>query len=380
VRLIRFLTTGQANEGGRLRTAFLLAAGLLCALLLPLLSRSPAAAAGNATIGFDMQPGDAPVSASGNSQSCISVSPGEEFNADVFVTNVNSLTAWELRVDYDPSIVSLQSADYNFLLVQNGGQIFPSEFVQEKPGRMFLAAADTSSRSSGSGVLARLHLKALSNGVSSLQITTSPTYYGPRLTGARGATIGDVNGDGIFDGAVTGGSVAVGRSCAPSTPAPTPQPGQASPPPGSSPATSPPGSGGAASSGDNPTPGSGASGSGGDIATPGSDNSVGNSNSHDTQPASSPLVANAGSQGGSEPTSAAGAQGGSEPTSAAGAQAGDSNTQANNGDQTGQNAKGNGGGSSSILFAAAVVSALALLAGTGLILARLRWARQDRNT
>lgn len=367
MRLISFLPTGQANEGGRLRAAFLLAAGLLCALLVPLGSGSPAAAAGNSTIGFDMQTGDAPVSSASDSQSCVSVSAGDEFNADVFVTNVDSLTAWELRVDYDPSIVSLESADYSYLLVQSGGQIFPSEFVQEKPGRMFLAAAETSFPDSGSGVLARLRMKALSNGASSLQITTNPSYYGPRLTGARGVAIGDVNGDGIFDGAVTGGSVAVGRSCAPSTPAPTPQPGQASPPPGSSPATVPPGSG-SGSSGDNPTPGSGASGSGGDMATPGSDNGVGNSTSHDTQPASSPLVANAGSQGGSEPTSAAGAQ------------AGDSNTQANNGDQTGQNTKGNGGGSSSILFAAAVVSALALLAGTGLILARLRWTRQDRNT
>lgn len=353
------------REEGRLKTAFLVVAGVLCALLMAAVTGSPAAAAGSSTVGIDMQPGDTPASAAGSPSGCASVSAGDELTADVFVTNVDSLTAWELRVDYDPSIVSLQSADYNFLLVQNGGQIFPSEFVQEKPGRMFLAAADTSSRSSGSGVLARLHLKALADGVSSLQITTSPSYYGPRLTGARGATVGDVNGDGIFDGPVTGGSVAVGLSCGPSTPLVTPPPAPASPPAGSTSATSPEASGSSSSTGDTATPASGASGPGGDTATPGSDNSGGggggggSGNGQATEPPSSPIVDNAGSIGGSAPTGDAGAQ------------AGNSTTQPNNGGSAGQN-KSSGGGSSStlIIVAAAVLAALALLVGAGLIVVR----------
>ena len=342
--------------------ALLLVGCLLGALSVSL--RSHVSADTGSTIGIDMQPGDVPASSAGDSQGCVSVNPGDKFNADVFITNVASLTAWELRVDYDPSIVSLESADYNYLLVQSGGQIFPSAFEQEKPGRMFLAAAETSSADSGAGVLARLHMKAISSGASSLQITTNPSYYGPRLTGARGVIVGDVNGDGIFDGAVSGGSVAVGRSCAPATAAPTPQPGQGSSPPGSSPTTFPPGSGGSGSSGDNPTPGSGASGSGADT-TPGTDNGVGNGNSHDTQPSSSPVVANVGSAGGSEPTGGAGAQGG------------DSNTQANNGDTASQSAQHSDGSNTSTLLivAAAIFAALALLVGAGLILVRPAWRR-----
>lgn len=241
-------------------TAFPVVAGVLCALLLALVSRNPVSADSGTTIGIDMQPVDGTASSADGGQGCVSVKAGDNFNADVFITNTDPLTEWELRVDYDPSIVSLESADFNYLLVESGGQLFRSDFEQEKPGRIFLDAVEPHSPDGGSGVLARLHLKALSDGASSLQITKDPSYFGPRLIGARGAIVGDTNGDGIFDGAVTAGSVAVGRSCAPTTPSPVPTsrpPGQASPPPGSGTAT-------AAPAGSDPGPGASTTAPGGD--------------------------------------------------------------------------------------------------------------------
>jgi hypothetical protein len=374
VAFIGLLTSGLARREGRRKTAFPVFAGVLCALLLALVSRNPVSADSGTTIGINMQPGAGTASSAGDSQGCVSVKAGDSFNADVFITNTAPLTEWELRVDYDPSIVSLESADSNYLLVASGGQLFRSDFEQEKPGRVFLDAVEPHSPDGGSGVLTRLHLKALSDGTSSLQITTNPSYFGPRLVGAGGAIVGDTNGDGIFDGAVTGGSVAVGRSCAPTTPSPvsTPAPGQASPTPGSgtstaAPAGSDPGSGGitTAPGGDNSGGAGNGPGPGGSTTAPAGDNSSGAGNGQNADPASSPIVANAGSIGGSGPTGDAALQGG------------DSNTQNSNGSSTvqGTSNQDNSGSSTPILMAAAVFAALAILAGAGLFIIRLRWTR-----
>jgi hypothetical protein len=351
LRLLRRVMAFDRTRIGS--TAFPIVAGVLCALLLALGGRSPVSADNSTTIGIYMQPGNGTASSAGDGQGCVSVKAGDNFNADVFITNTDPLTEWEFRVDYDPSIVSLESADFNYLLVESGGQIYKSDFEQEKPGRIFLAAADPHSPDGGSGVLTRLHLKALSDGASSLQITKDPSYFGPRLLGAGGAIVGDTNGDGIFDGNLSGGSIAVGRSCAPATPSPAPtsRPGQASPTPASATAT-------AAPAGSDP-------GSGGSTTAPGGDNSSGTGNGQNADPASSPIVANADSIGGSGPTGDAALQGG------------DSNTQNNNGNSTGQQTlnQDNGGSSTPILMAAAVFAALAILAGVGLLIVRLRWTR-----
>jgi hypothetical protein len=194
-------------------------------------------AADSPAIGIDMTPNDANTSSIDKIDTCTEVQPGDDFAADLVVTNLDSLKAWELRVQFDPAVVSLESADYNFFLGKTGGHIFPL-FEQEKPGQMFLAAAEAQFQHSGSGILARLHLKALASGASSLTIMSSPTYFSPRLTDAAGLPIGDTNGDAYFDGPLTGGTIDVGRACSPAvtppaggrTPAPdapTPSPIQA---------------------------------------------------------------------------------------------------------------------------------------------------------
>ncbi len=198
-----------------------------CALLVSLLATSPASAASNVLIGIDMQPATNDPASLGRLQPCVGVDIGETFTADIFIANAESLTAWELRLDYNPQVVAIESADYNQLLLttQPAGTVFPSLFEEEQYGRQFMAATEINgSPDTGSGVLAHLTLKATGEGSSTLRIATDPLAIGPRITGAGGAPIGDSTGDGVWDGAITSGEVVVGDACTPATPIPTPPP------------------------------------------------------------------------------------------------------------------------------------------------------------
>ena len=214
-------------QEGRLATAFLLCSVALAAIVLVLASPHGASATGDAMIGIDMSPGTG-VSSAGIA-TCAQVQPGDSFEADVFVSNARDLVNWELRVDFNPNVVSVESADYSYFLTQSGGGIAAHSFDVEAPGRRYLAAGEPHG-DSGSGVLARLHLVAQGGGISPLSIATSPTFLGPKLQSTNGALypdfipFADFNGDSVFDGAVSGASVAVGMSCGASTPVVTPSP------------------------------------------------------------------------------------------------------------------------------------------------------------
>jgi hypothetical protein len=195
-----------------------------------------------------MQPATNDASALGRLQPCTEAEVGAEFSADIFIANIPSLSAWELRLDYDPEVVRVESADYNQMLVsaQPSGAVFPSLFEVEKAGRHFMAATEINGTpDSGSGVLAHLSLRAIGPGESTLSLTNNATY-GPRITGAGGAPIGDDSGDGVWDGHLTQGVVHVGGDCPAATPIPTPVPGS-TPGPGNSGGGDGSGSGGSAS-------------------------------------------------------------------------------------------------------------------------------------
>ena len=203
-------------------------AAMLPVLLAVLPLSASAGAQDQMIIGLDMQPATNGPDTLGRLQPCTEAETGAEFSADIFIGNVPSLAAWELRLDYDPDVVSVELADYNQMLVstQPSGSVFPSLFEPERAGRYFMAATEINGTpDSGSGVLAHVTFKAVGPGQSTLSITGTPTSHGPRLTGAGGAPIGDDNGDGIWDGQLTKGTVYVGSDCPASTPIPTPQPG-----------------------------------------------------------------------------------------------------------------------------------------------------------
>lgn len=237
------MTMNTTSTGkGRLRPFFVAAtfaiAGIAAALVTSLGEAGRTSAETSSMIGFDVRPDSNEPASLGRLETCASADMGETFSVDVFVNNVSELTKWELRVGYDARVLQLQEANYNFFLGSTppGGNIFPTLFDAESDGRYFLAAAEVQGApDSGSGVLARLTLKAVGEGESNLSIVHSPSVLGPQLAGVSGAPVGDSSGDGIWDGSYLDGEIIVGDNCDGSapvvTPAPTPAP-TSSPRPG----------------------------------------------------------------------------------------------------------------------------------------------------
>jgi len=188
---------------------------LLAALGIGFAIGSPPTGAANGSMSLSIRVG-ASSQVAAASAVCAEILVGEEFPVDVRVENVQNLMAYELRVTYDSAVLSLEEADYNQFLVSTppNGAIFPSLFEQETAGSYFLAAAETrGGADSGSGVLARLKMRAIGPGVSEISIQTEPAVYGPRLADSEGRAIADDTGDGIFDGSVLSGTAAVNEDC-----------------------------------------------------------------------------------------------------------------------------------------------------------------------
>jgi hypothetical protein len=354
------------REEGRPTTAFLLGFALsLLALAAVLALHGHADASGTSMLGIDMTSAD---NSPAGVDTCKEVNQGDSFDADVFVANVDQLVAFELRVSFDPSVLALDSADYNFLLTASGGGLYPINPQEENAGRWFIGAGEPSHGDSGSGTLARLHFHALASGTSDVAITSSPTILGPRMTSAGGIPFGDNNGDGIYDGTVTGGRVAVGRSCSGSTPIvtpapgtiiPTPKPGTKTPAPTGHPASPTPRASGGPEPTDADNGGGGNDGSGGNSGNNGSNGSNGGgatAQAGGSTPVPSEFVGNIGGSDGN------GSNGGSS--------AGEGSSSGNDVGANGPVTSNTGGGSSSLpyILIAAVLALAAVGGGTLLVI------------
>ncbi len=184
----------------------------------------------------------------GTVDTCATVHVGDTFTVDVGVRDVTNLSSWELTFVDNRSIVEIVEQDVRlFLTAEQGSKpIDASEPLPDGDGRHLLSLGDLSSATeSGSGVLARLTLKAIAPGLTQAAIPqidvdrNGQIDAGPVLE-FRGAFIGDVNGDGFFDGARASATIAVDRPCPQSTPPPGATPGS-----GSTPAPQPEGGDGA---------------------------------------------------------------------------------------------------------------------------------------
>ncbi len=181
--------------------------------------------------------------APGPSEVCLEVSVGEVFDVDIYVTDVVELFSWELPFIYDPSVLEVTLHDVVRFLAFNPGSavINASEPTPDRDGLLFLGAADIGDRpETGSGVLARLTLRARNPGVSPAKVglidfnDDGRTDLGPRLTSASGEAIGDQLGDGFVDrDSLFEGKIAVGVDC--STAATEPPPSGETPPSGEAP-------------------------------------------------------------------------------------------------------------------------------------------------
>lgn len=194
------------------------------------------------TIGVDVEPAGNTATSLGPIDSCLSVSTGDTFQVDVFVTDVVDLLAWETYFVYDISVINVVSRDgMMFQAANEGSNVFDvSEGLPDIDGQYGIAAvdlADPPAPDSGSGVLARLTLKAVGAGVSPLSLSTidingdGTMDLGPWLKDSEAEPIGDVDGDGFFDSQISNAQIAVDTGCPGGTPGASPTAPAASPTP-----------------------------------------------------------------------------------------------------------------------------------------------------
>lgn len=197
------------------------------------LTEGHSAAQGVVTIGVDADPtGNEPTSL-GPIDSCASVRTGDTFQVDIFVTDVTDLLAWETYLSYDISILNVEDRDVKMFQAANAGsRLFDvSEALPDIDGRYGVAGADIAAPpapDSGSGVLARVTLKAIGAGVSPLSLSPidinndGSLDLGPFLKDVNAESISDSDGDGFFDGPITNAEIVVGGACPGGTPLPSP--------------------------------------------------------------------------------------------------------------------------------------------------------------
>jgi hypothetical protein len=144
---------------------------------------------------------------------------------DITAENLVQLSAWEVYMALDTSVVHVLERDVQQLLATPAGAnpFNISESVPEgegDDGRYRVGAANISDEPigvDGSGVLARLTLQAVGQGATTLSVqpiqTDTGSPVGPTLTDVDANHIGDENGDSFFDGAILDATVAVDQSC-----------------------------------------------------------------------------------------------------------------------------------------------------------------------
>jgi hypothetical protein len=163
---------------------------------------------------------------------CIQVDLGETVEVEIRVSDVTDLLAWDIYYAYNKEVLTVTGRDVRrFLEGQLNSNVFDlSDPLPNSIGLYRLGAADTGgagAAETGGGVLAVLTLEPKRKGISWSSLYRSDADgngtidIGPTLTALGGNFISDLDGDGIFDGSLVSGQVAVGTKCLASAPTPT---------------------------------------------------------------------------------------------------------------------------------------------------------------
>jgi len=200
---------------------------LVFAVAAAALQTSASMAEGPILLGADANISGNSATSLGTIDGCVSVNTGDTVDLDIFVSDVDELIHWELYLKFDPSNLEVAGADMHMFLDTNSRSSVTTQSIPLSHGQHFLGAADLrDAPESGSGVLARLTLRAKAPGLSDVEFLyedfdgDGDIDKGPRLTASRGTAIGDSNGDGVFDHHPSGTLIAVDRSCRPTDTSP----------------------------------------------------------------------------------------------------------------------------------------------------------------
>ncbi len=190
--------------------------------------RDGGAEQGPLTLAVDVDPAGNTATSVGTIEDCVSVDVDSTFGVDIAVMNVANLLAWEATFVYDSAVLEVVGADVSLFQAANAGSsvIDASEPLPDADGRFFVGGIESGSAlDSGSGVLARLTLRAIGPGISAASLPKLdfnddgvPDHGSPVLAAVvfkAAVYLGDIDGDEIYDGQVRHGAVAVGQGCPP---------------------------------------------------------------------------------------------------------------------------------------------------------------------
>lgn len=153
---------------------------------------------------------------------CVAISQGESHQVDIFIRDVTDLLAWEAVLTFDAEVLQVVNEDVNLFMAANEGSDVYDLYRELSEGRRYLGAfdaADPPAPNSGSGVLVRVTVEGVGPGVSELRMPLSDLDgdgnpdEGPLLRDIDVNSIGDSNGDTLFDGPIAEARIAVDASC-----------------------------------------------------------------------------------------------------------------------------------------------------------------------
>ncbi len=174
-------------------------------------------------IGIDADSSGNTDTALGTIDDCVVVGEGETHEVDIFIQDVTNLLAWEAVLKFEPGVLEIVDEDVHLFMAANEGSDVQdvSGELPDTDGRYWVQAfdaADPVAPDSGSGVLARVTVKGVGPGVSDLSLPVSDLDgddnpdEGPLLRDVNVNSIGDVNGDTLFDGPIADARIAVDAS------------------------------------------------------------------------------------------------------------------------------------------------------------------------
>ena len=151
---------------------------------------SSVAAQDEASVGVDSDPAGNTATSLGELQHCRRVEVNDAFDVDVYAIDLPGVEAFQLILNYDPAILQVTHIDDQQLIAANQGSQpislsadpskdsdianEPDTIPEGKDGSINIVNVDFASGppdESGSGVLARVSLKAMAKGVSSVALT-----------------------------------------------------------------------------------------------------------------------------------------------------------------------------------------------------------------
>jgi hypothetical protein len=200
-----------------MRTYFWLILSLLSAGTFLLVVRAPGAPASSIIIALDTMPAGNSATSVGSVQSCVSVDPGDTFDVDVVVTEVQDLAGFQVRLNFDPEVVQIEGRQANFLLGEGGLEAGDIDFPVTN-GSWYYGYTNLPARN-GSGVLVRITLKALASGSTRLSLPV-----GPLDTALVDSSFSYIAIEGVIEGTIRVGSECTPEEITPTVVPVTPQP------------------------------------------------------------------------------------------------------------------------------------------------------------